>query len=324
MRTPRECSPTLCARAGVTPQYFVSRSDIGCGSTIGPISAARVGMPTVDVGNPMLSMHSCREMAGAADVAPMIDVLGAVPVRGRWVSPNGSDDRAFIERSVRLAIIGAAVIGVGLAALWLLKGALTPLAAALVIAYLFDPLIDRFEARGISRRAAIVILLRVRGRGAVRRGVRADPGDAARRGVAVRAAAGLSRARPRGARPASRARVRRARCRARSTMRSRACARASCRFRSTRCAACSSACCAESRARSARCLSLLIIPVLAYYLLVEFDRIRHAVLDLVPRAYQARVATEAARVDALISGFIRGSAHGVSRARASSTRSDSQ
>ncbi len=66
----------LCARAGVTPQYFVSRNDIGCGSTIGPISAARVGMPTVDVGNPMLSMHSCREMAGVADVAPMIDVLG--------------------------------------------------------------------------------------------------------------------------------------------------------------------------------------------------------------------------------------------------------
>jgi aspartyl aminopeptidase len=65
----------LCARAGVTPQYFVSRNDLGCGSTIGPISAARVGVPTVDVGNPMLSMHSCREMAGAGDVAPMIDVL---------------------------------------------------------------------------------------------------------------------------------------------------------------------------------------------------------------------------------------------------------
>jgi len=65
----------LCARAGVTPQHFVSRSDLACGSTIGPISAARVGIPTVDVGNPMLSMHSCREMAGTADVAPMIDVL---------------------------------------------------------------------------------------------------------------------------------------------------------------------------------------------------------------------------------------------------------
>jgi aspartyl aminopeptidase len=62
---------------GVTPQHFVARSDLGCGSTIGPISAARVGLRTVDVGNPMLSMHSCREMAGASDVAPMIDVLGA-------------------------------------------------------------------------------------------------------------------------------------------------------------------------------------------------------------------------------------------------------
>ena len=67
----------LCSGAGVTPQHFVARSDLGCGSTIGPISAARVGIRTVDVGNPMLSMHSCREMAGAADVAPMIEVLKA-------------------------------------------------------------------------------------------------------------------------------------------------------------------------------------------------------------------------------------------------------
>lgn len=65
----------LCHRAGVEPQHFVSRNDVQCGSTIGPISAARVGLATVDVGNPLLSMHSCREMAGAADVAPMIDVL---------------------------------------------------------------------------------------------------------------------------------------------------------------------------------------------------------------------------------------------------------
>jgi aspartyl aminopeptidase len=66
---------SLCAQVGVTPQNFVTRSDLGCGSTIGPISAARVGIRTVDVGNPMLSMHSCREMAGAGDVAPMIAVL---------------------------------------------------------------------------------------------------------------------------------------------------------------------------------------------------------------------------------------------------------
>jgi len=65
----------LCAQAGVSPQVFVSRSDLACGSTIGPITAARLGIRTVDVGNPMLSMHSCREMAGVADVGPMIDVL---------------------------------------------------------------------------------------------------------------------------------------------------------------------------------------------------------------------------------------------------------
>ncbi|MEZ4215670.1 MAG: M18 family aminopeptidase [Myxococcota bacterium] len=67
----------LCDEVGVRPQHFVVRSDLGCGSTIGPITAARLGVRTVDVGNPMLSMHSCREMAGAADVAPMIAVLGA-------------------------------------------------------------------------------------------------------------------------------------------------------------------------------------------------------------------------------------------------------
>ncbi len=66
---------SLCARLGISPQYFVTRSDVACGSTIGPITAARVGIRAVDVGNPMLSMHSCREMAGSADVQPMIDVL---------------------------------------------------------------------------------------------------------------------------------------------------------------------------------------------------------------------------------------------------------
>jgi aspartyl aminopeptidase len=66
---------SLCAEHDLEPQYFVSRSDLACGSTIGPITAAKLGVRTVDVGSPMLSMHSCREMAGAADVAPMIGVL---------------------------------------------------------------------------------------------------------------------------------------------------------------------------------------------------------------------------------------------------------
>jgi aspartyl aminopeptidase len=65
----------LCREAGVTPQYFVTRTDLGCGSTIGPITAAELGIRTVDVGSPMLSMHSIREMAAASDVVAMVSVL---------------------------------------------------------------------------------------------------------------------------------------------------------------------------------------------------------------------------------------------------------
>ena len=65
----------LCKKADVPVQRFVSRSDIPCGSTIGPLSATRVGIPTVDIGNPMLSMHSAREMAGSLDHPLMIKAL---------------------------------------------------------------------------------------------------------------------------------------------------------------------------------------------------------------------------------------------------------
>lgn len=65
----------LCKEVGVTPQFFVTRTDLGCGSTIGPITAGQLGIRTVDVGNPMLSMHSIREMAAAADVGAMVSVL---------------------------------------------------------------------------------------------------------------------------------------------------------------------------------------------------------------------------------------------------------
>jgi aspartyl aminopeptidase len=58
----------LCREVGFVPQEFVVRSDLPCGSTIGPIASANLGMKAVDVGAPMLSMHSCREVAGTLDV----------------------------------------------------------------------------------------------------------------------------------------------------------------------------------------------------------------------------------------------------------------
>ncbi|MBI2893668.1 MAG: M18 family aminopeptidase [Deltaproteobacteria bacterium] len=65
----------LCEIAGFEAQRFVNRSDLPCGSTVGPITAAELGVKTVDVGNPMLSMHSAREMAAVADCKKMLDVL---------------------------------------------------------------------------------------------------------------------------------------------------------------------------------------------------------------------------------------------------------
>jgi len=66
-----------CERAGVPCQQYAHRTDLGCGSTIGPILAARLGVPSVDVGSPMWAMHSVRESAGVLDHGYLIAALGA-------------------------------------------------------------------------------------------------------------------------------------------------------------------------------------------------------------------------------------------------------
>jgi aspartyl aminopeptidase len=65
----------MCEAVGVPVQTFVSRSDLGCGSTIGPMTSAKLGVPTLDVGIPQLAMHSCREVTGSADPQRLTAVL---------------------------------------------------------------------------------------------------------------------------------------------------------------------------------------------------------------------------------------------------------
>jgi aspartyl aminopeptidase len=68
----------ICRSQQIPLQTFASRSDIPCGSTVGPINAARTGIKTVDIGCPQLSMHSSRETICCKDQLAMNQLLHAV------------------------------------------------------------------------------------------------------------------------------------------------------------------------------------------------------------------------------------------------------
>ncbi len=68
-----------CAKSlGLNTQSFVTRSDMGCGSTIGPITSTKLGIETIDVGIPTLAMHSIRELCGIKDPYELYQILVSI------------------------------------------------------------------------------------------------------------------------------------------------------------------------------------------------------------------------------------------------------
>ncbi|QJD70733.1 M18 family aminopeptidase [Marinobacterium sp. LSUCC0821] len=73
----------IAQEESVPVQAFVVRSDLGCGSTIGPITASEVGVRTVDIGVPQFAMHSIREIAGSEDAHYLFRILKRFYVRAK-------------------------------------------------------------------------------------------------------------------------------------------------------------------------------------------------------------------------------------------------
>lgn len=214
-------------------------------------------------------------------------------------------DRRFIERSVRVAIVAGLAVASALAALWLLKAALTPLVVAFVIAYLFDPLIDRLEAGRMRRGIAILVVILVMGVGVV--GFLAFvlprliveiatlgqqlPGYLQRvlETLIPRFQELTGMAVPRTVEEALE-RVRTGEIQLPLNALRELLQRVLGVLTGT----------------VSGVIGLLVVPVLAYYALVEFDHLKLRALGLVPPRHRDEVVEKARLVDRLVSGFLRG------------------
>jgi predicted PurR-regulated permease PerM len=221
------------------------------------------------------------------------------------MNTDGELDRDFIAKSIRQGIIIAVAAAAVVALLWLLKSALTPLAIAFVFAYLLDPLIDRFEARRVPRRVAILFLVALSGIFAIATALFLVPHllqeianlavrlpgylDGALAAISPRFESWFGITIPSSIREGLES------------------------FKSS-----GAALPLESLRRLIEktvqsvtgtlgsLIGLLMIPVITYYALVEFDNIKVWFLKLVPTPYQAAVESKVSVINVLVAGFIRG------------------
>lgn len=218
---------------------------------------------------------------------------------------DGELDRDFIAKSIRRGIVLAVATAVILALLWLLKSALTPLAVAFAFAYLLDPLIDRFEAHKIPRSFAVLFLVAVSGIIAlvssfflvpkllqeIAQLAERLPGylDSALAAISPRFESWFGITLPGSIREGLDSLQSGGVAVPLESLR-RLIERTLQGFTGT----------------LGSLVGLLVIPVITYYALIEFDNIKTWFLKLVPVQYQEAVDAKVSMIDVLIAGFIRG------------------
>jgi predicted PurR-regulated permease PerM len=220
---------------------------------------------------------------------------------------EAQSDRDFVARAARFGIVAAVVAGTLFATLWVLKGALTPLVAAFVIAYLLDPLIDRLERLGLGRRFAILFVLALFGTALAAFLLLVIPRLVAEIGVLVtQIPVYLERAQTH-LLPAIEARFGVEMPNVEEVL---------AQLKSLDLSVLGTAGEAVRQALMtvtgtltgtvSALVNALVIPILAYYLLVEFDDLLARVAGWLPQRHREYVVEKARTADRLISGFLRG------------------
>jgi predicted PurR-regulated permease PerM len=218
---------------------------------------------------------------------------------------DGELDRDFIAKSVRRGILLAMATAAILGLLWLLKSALTPLAIAFAFAYLLDPLIDRFEARRIPRSVAVLVLVVISGIIAlvaaffivpellqeIAHLATRLPGyfDSTLAAISPRLQAWFGISIPSSIREGL------------DSLQSQG---VSVPLESLR-GLIERTLQGVTRTMGSL-VGLLVIPVITYYALIEFDDLKAWFLELVPIEYQQTVDAKVSMIDVLIASFIRG------------------